>query len=133
MKKDFFLLIAMLFMLLSSCASTDQGRQISAEDAWDLMKEDAALVVDVRRADEYAAGHIPGAILLPNESIADQRPAELPDVNAAIIVYCRTGVRSKEAAQKLVAMGYANVADLGGIVDWPYDVVVGEAPESPFN
>ncbi len=83
---------------------------------------DAVLVRDVRRADEYAEGHIPGAALLPNEEIGTEMPESLPDLDAEILVYCRSGRRSREAANKLVAMGYTAVYDFGGIQSWPYEV-----------
>lgn len=76
------------------------------------------VIVDVRTADEFAQGHIPGAINIPNEIIADQEPEELPDKNQTIYVYCRSGNRSKQASAKLVAMGYTNVIECGGILDW---------------
>ena len=84
---------------------------------------DSVTVVDVRTAEEYAQGHIPGALLLPNETIGTEKPAQLPDTGAEIQVYCRSGRRSKQAAEKLVAMGYTAVYDFGGIIDWPFDVV----------
>ena len=83
---------------------------------------DPVIILDVRRADEFAEGHIPGAILLPNEDIGTERPDALPDLGAEILVYCRSGRRSQAAANKLVARGYAAVYDFGGIVDWPYAV-----------
>ena len=73
--------------------------------------------------DEYARGHIPGAILIPNEEIGTEQPEELPDKNQIILVYCRTGRRSKEASQKLADMGYRNVYEFGGIEDWTGDIV----------
>jgi len=80
-------------------------------------------VVDVRTAAEYAQGHIPGAISLPNESIGTEQPALLPDKSAEILVYCRSGHRSRLASEKLVAMGYTAIYDFGGIIDWPYETV----------
>lgn len=80
-------------------------------------KDDDHIVVDVRRADEYAAGHIPGAILIPNEEIGTEQPAELPDLDQIILIYCRSGNRSKQASQKLADMGYTNVYEFGGIID----------------
>lgn len=81
-------------------------------------RDDGHVVVDVRRQDEYDAGHIPGAILIPNESISDEQPEELPDPDQIILIYCRSGRRSKEAAQKLADMGYTNIYEFGGIIDW---------------
>ncbi len=95
--------------------------KIDAEQAKQMIDAGNVTVVDVRRADEYAAGHIAGAINIPNEDIGSDHPAELSDTSADIIVYCRTGVRSKQASDKLVAMGYANIYDMGGITDWPYE------------
>ncbi len=98
--------------------------QISQDEAKLMMKDDDGhVIVDVRRADEYAKGHIPGAILIPNEEIGIEQPKELPDKNQIILVYCRTGRRSKEAAQKLADMGYVNVYEFGGIEDWTGDIV----------
>ena len=79
--------------------------------------------MDVRRQNEYDAGHIPGAILIPNESIRDTQPEALPDQNQIILIYCRSGNRSKQAAQKLSDMGYTNVYEFGGIIDWTGEVV----------
>ena len=101
--------------------------QISQDEAKLMMKDDDGhVIVDVRRTDEYAQGHIPGAILIPNESITDTPPEELPDKNQIILVYCRTGRRSKEAAQKLADMGYVNVYEFGGIEDWTGEIVMEE-------
>jgi rhodanese-related sulfurtransferase len=98
--------------------------KISAADAKARMDSgDTIIVLDVRTKEEFDAGHIPGAILLPNETILDTKPDLLPDLNAEILIYCRSGNRSAQAANKLVAMGYNNVYDFGGIIDWPYDVV----------
>ena len=99
-------------------------RQISQEEAKNMMtKDDGHVVVDVRRADEYAAGHIPGAILIPNEEIGTERPAELPDLDQIILIYCRSGNRSKQAAQKLFDMGYKRIYEFGGINTWDGEVV----------
>ena len=98
--------------------------QISQEEAKVMMKaDDGHIIVDVRRQDEYDAGHIPGAICIPNESINDEMPEELPDLDQVILVYCRTGRRSKEAAGKLAGIGYTNIYEFGGILDWTGEVV----------
>lgn len=106
---------------------TTQGEsvyhKISAEEAKAMMDKGGVTVVDVRRENEYAAGHIPGSILVPNEGIRDTQPEELPDLDAVLLVHCRTGVRSKQASDKLLEIGYKNVYDFGGIVDWPYETV----------
>ena len=105
-------------------AATAEYRKISAADAKARMDSgDTIVVLDVRTQEEYDAGHIAGAMLLPNETIVDAQPAELPDLNAEILVYCRSGNRSAQAANKLLALGYTNVVDFGGIIDWPYEVV----------
>ena len=80
------------------------------------------MILDVRRADEFADGHIPGAINVANEDIQDVEPAELPDKNQTIYVYCRSGNRSKQAASKLAAMGYTNIIEFGGIMDWTGEI-----------
>ena len=98
--------------------------QISQDEAKLMMKDDDGhVIVDVRRADEYAEGHIPGAILIPNEEIGTKEPEELPDKYQIILVYCRSGRRSKEASQKLADMGYVNVYEFGGIIDWTGEIV----------
>lgn len=95
-------------------------KQISQDEAKDMMaRDDGHIIVDVRRQDEYDAGHIPGAILIPNESIDKERPKELPDLDQIILVYCRSGRRSKEASEKLAKMGYTNIYEFGGIITWP--------------
>lgn len=102
-------------------------QQISQEEAMKMMEKNEDLViVDVRRQDEYDAGHIPGAILIPNETIEDVHPEELPDLYQTILVYCRSGNRSKQAAQKLADMGYTNVYEFGGIMTWTGETVTGE-------
>lgn len=84
---------------------------------------DEVIILDVRTEDEYRSGHIPGAILIPNESILKTRPELLPDLDAEILVYCRSGNRSSQAAKKLISMGYTKVYDFGGINNWPYEIV----------
>ena len=111
-------------IFLASDSSADSYIQIDQEMAKAMMSmDDGHVVVDVRRQEEFDAGHIPGAICIPNESMTDTQPAELPDLNQVILVYCRTGRRSKEASQKLFDMGYKNVFEFGGIVDWTGEVV----------
>lgn len=106
---------------------TFEYTQISQDEAKQMMeKDDGHVIVDVRRADEYAEGHIPGAILIPNESIENEPPEELPDPDQIILVYCRSGRRSKEASQKLADMGYSHVYEFGGIIDWTGEVVTEE-------
>ena len=127
MKHAILILIILLAaaLLLSSCAKKTEStpyQQISQETAREMMaKDDGHVIVDVRRQDEYDAGHIPGAILIPNESIGTNRPAELPDFVQIILIYCRNGNRSKQAAQKLADMGYKSIYEFGGINTWTGD------------
>ena len=94
-------------------------KSISQDKAKEMMALDGGqIIVDVRRQDEYDAGHIPGAVLIPNESIGTEQPEELPDLDQIILVYCRSGNRSKQAAQKLADIGYRNVYEFGGINTW---------------
>jgi rhodanese-related sulfurtransferase len=86
---------------------------------------DPAILLDVRTPAEFAEKHIPGALLIPNETIGDTPPPELTDLNAEILIYCRSGSRSRQAAEKLIAMGYTAVYDFGGIASWPYETVKG--------
>ncbi len=113
------ILITALFIGLTGCALNQKMdgdgmvrsyTQISQEEAMEMMQnDDGHVIVDVRRQDEYDQGHIPGAILIPNETIDTEMPEELPDKEQIILIYCRRGNRSKEAAQKLFDMGYDNV------------------------
>jgi len=90
-----------------------------------MAEDDGHVIVDVRREDEYESGHIPGAILIPNESITDKEPEQLPDKDQIILIYCRSGRRSKEASQKLSDMGYTRIYEFGGINDWTGETVTG--------
>ena len=93
--------------------------QITMDEAKEIFETPGDyIILDVRRADEYAGGHIPGAINVANESINDTCPEELPDMNQTIYVYCRSGNRSKQASEKLVSLGYTNIIEFGGILDW---------------
>ena len=101
--------------------------KISAEDAKKRMDSgDEIIILDVRTQAEYDESHIPGAILIPNETIGNGKPEQLPDTDKEILVYCRSGNRSAQAAKKLVEAGYTQIYDFGGIMDWPYDTVSGE-------
>ena len=100
-------------------SSSLRYRQISMKEAVKMMGEsEGYIILDVRREDEYAEGHIPGAINLPNEEIGSSEITELPDKSQTILVYCRSGRRSKEAAEKLARLGYTAVYEFGGIIDW---------------
>ena len=93
--------------------------QISQDEARLLMAEsEDRIILDVRTVEEYAGGHIPGAICVPNETIGSEMPKELPDKDQLILVYCRSGNRSKQAAEKLVKLGYTNIKEFGGINTW---------------
>ena len=100
--------------------SVKQGyRQITVDEAVDLMeRESNYIILDVRRPDEFESGHIPNAINVPNENIGTEEIAELPNKAQLILVYCRSGRRSKEASEKLVSLGYTNIVEFGGILDW---------------
>ena len=114
-------------MLLSSCrapGSLSRGyRQISMDEAVKMMKDEKNyIILDVRRPDEYSEGHIPGAINVPNEEIGTTDIAELPNKSQLILVYCRSGRRSKDASEKLVKLGYTNIVEFGGINDWTGEI-----------
>lgn len=115
-------------LLLTGCGASAQDnlgyRQITMEEAAKRMEQEpAAIILDVRRPDEYQAGHIPGAINIPNETIGSEALPQLPDKDQAILVYCRSGNRSKQASEKLAALGYTQVLEFGGILDWTGQVV----------
>ena len=97
--------------------------KISAEEAYEMMASQEVVVVDVRTRKEYDGGHIENAVLVPSESIGSEMPEALPDKEATLLIYCRSGRRSKEAAQKLLSLGYQSVYDFGGVIDWPYELV----------
>jgi rhodanese-related sulfurtransferase len=130
MKKVILAMIVSLFFSGCASLSTQQSigdnsyRQVSMDEAIDIMNEQTGyIILDVRRVDEFASGHIPGAINIPNESIGTNEIPQLPDKNQMILIYCRSGRRSKEASQKLANLGYTNIVEFGGILDWPGDVV----------
>ena len=136
-----FLLFSIILPVMAACASqgggisgspTDAGtapakaeyHKMSQQDAKKIMDSgEAYTLVDVRTQSEYDTGHINGAVLIPVDEIGARAASELPDKNALIMVYCRSGVRSSQAATTLVGLGYTNVQDIGGISTWPYDNV----------
>ena len=125
------LLIPMLLIALAAStlaspqASADSYRQITMQEAVALMAaQEGYAIVDVRTAQEYESGHIPGAINIPNETIFQDSIPELPDKQQLLLVYCRSGNRSRQAAAKLAALGYSNVAEFGGIHAWPGEIVI---------
>ena len=106
---------------LSACGQENFKNANVAEFA-KLADEPNVVVLDVRTAEEYAEGHIPGAINVANEDIGAEQPSELPDLDQVIFVYCRSGRRSKEASSKLAALGYTNIYEFGGILDWDGEI-----------
>lgn len=143
MMKRLFMAIAVicLALVLAACGSAaEQGTgymQISAEDAKAVMDSGADYVLlDVRTQEEYDEGHIPGAILIPDYEITEKAESVICDKDETILVYCRSGNRSKDASAALVQLGYTDVREFGGIIDWPYDVTAAEeynACDKPGN
>lgn len=122
--------ILMALLLLSGCAAQAQKeqsyRQIDMDEAIAMMEaESDYIILDVRTPEEFSEKHIPGAINVANETIGSEEIPELPDKDQLILVYCRSGNRSKQASEKLVALGYTNIVEFGGINDWPGEVVSG--------
>ena len=134
MKKIISMLLVLAAMaLLGGCSSAEDKtaapeekagyQQISQEEAKQLMdSETGYIILDVRTDEEYAEGHIPGAVLIPDYEVAERAEAELPDKGQLILVYCRSGNRSKKASEALAELGYTNVKEFGGINTWPYDI-----------
>ena len=124
-----FLLMLLTLALPFGCVGCSDGGsatydQISGSEAKALMdSESGYIIIDARTQEEYDDGHIHGAILIPEYEIADRAEKELPDKNQLILVYCRSGRRSKIAAEELVKLGYTNVKEFGGIIDWKYEIV----------
>ena len=114
--------------MFTGCAGTSNNptntyRRITMDEAVTMMAQETGyIILDVRRPDEFVAGHIPNAINVANESIGTDEIPELPDKNQLIMVYCRSGRRSKEAAEKLVKLGYTNIVEFGGILDWKGEI-----------
>ena len=127
MKKLFPILMVMLLLVgCSAPAKSGSYRQINGSDAIAMMEEETDyIILDVRTAEEFKEKRIPGAINIPNETIGTEEIPELPDKEQLILVYCRSGNRSKQASEKLAALGYTNIIEFGGINDWPGDTVSG--------
>ena len=127
MKKLIPILLSAL--MFAGCAGTSNNqtntyRQITMDEAVTMMAQETGyIILDVRRPDEFAEGHIPNAINVPNETIGTDEIPELPHKDQLIMVYCRSGRRSKEAAEKLVKLGYTNIVEFGGILDWKGEIV----------
>ena len=117
----------MAALALIGCAApggTKSYRQISMAEAIAMMEEKSDyIILDVRTASEFDGGHIPGAINIPNESIGTDAIPQLPGKDQLILVYCLSGTRSKQASEKLVKLGYTNIVEFGGIIDWPGETV----------
>ena len=126
MKKLVFLLLAV--MMLTACGQDKENNQgavyvnITAEEAKQIMDtEEGYIILDARTQEEYDEGHIPGAIVISHEEITEKAEEMLTDKDQLILVYCRSGRRSKIAAEALVELGYTNIKEFGGIIDWPYE------------
>lgn len=125
-KRIFWLAMVVVMVFACGCGGASSApaeqsayRHVSSDEARKMMeKESGYIILDVRTQREYAEGHIPKAICIPNETIDKEQPSLLPDKEQEIFVYCRSGRRSKEAAGKLAAMGYKNIVEFGGIIDW---------------
>ena len=119
----------MVLLLLAGCTAQSEEntyRQITAEEAAAMMEEESGyIILDVRTSQEYSEKHIAGAINVPNETIGSEEIPELPDKDQLVLVYCRSGNRSKQTAEKLVKLGYTNIVELGGINDWTGETVSG--------
>ena len=128
MKRILLILIAALLLTGCGVAAEQEAsyRQINMEEAAEMMeKESGYIILDVRTPEEFAEKHIPGALNIPNEAIGTDEIPELPDKQQLILVYCRSGNRSKQASEKLVAQGYTNIVEFGGINDWTGETVSG--------
>lgn len=130
----FLILFAAMAFLFMSCLQNNKSQknrgitmpyeQITQEDAKKMMdSEKDFIILDVRTPEEFASGHIKDAVNIPNETIFDKEPTELTDKSQLILIYCRSGRRSKEAAKKLAKIGYTNIKEFGGIIDWKWDIV----------
>ena len=112
--------VVVIIKVLGKGENKNMGyKQITMDEAMEIFKQPGEyIILDVRTFEEFNGGHIPGAICIPNENIGSEPLAELSDKDQLIYVYCRSGNRSKKAAQKLVDMGYTNIVEFGGIIDW---------------
>lgn len=128
-RKQFSILLALLLVTLTGCSSNNKAdsaeyQTITASEAKEMMDQrDDLIILDVRTKEEYNSGHIPDAILLPNDEIKEKAESLLEDKDATILIYCRSGRRSALAAKDLVELGYTDIIDFGGINDWTYDIV----------
>ncbi|MBE6932224.1 MAG: rhodanese-like domain-containing protein [Ruminococcaceae bacterium] len=133
MKRVIFFVLALL-LALTGCGQPEQSanesapaentyQQITQEEAKEMMDDSDVIILDVREQDEFDGGHIPGAALLPVGTITEESAAAvIPEKDSVVLVYCRSGNRSKVASQALVEIGYTNIYEFGGISTWPYEV-----------
>ena len=135
MKKALLLLTSLLCTIFPGCRSSEETppalqttgeyHKISAGQAKDIMEStDGWILLDVRTREEYDEAHIDGAVLIPDFEIAARMESEIPDKEVVILVYCRSGRRSANAAHEILDLGYSHVYDFGGIIDWPYETTV---------
>ena len=128
MKRILFLILAML-LVLTGCvgvSAENTYQQITQEEAREMMDSRQAIILDVREQDEYDSGHIPASVLLPVGTITkDTAAAAIPELDSTVLVYCRSGNRSKTASQALADLGYTNIYEFGGINSWPGETVSG--------
>ena len=123
MRKQIYALLLALVLLLTACAQAASYEQITQEEAKQIMDTtNGYILLDTRTQEEYDQSHIPGALLIPHTEIAQRAADELPDKDQVILVYCRSGNRSKQASEALAELGYTNVKEFGGINTWPYEV-----------
>ena len=123
MSKQIYALLLALVLLLTACAQAASYEQITQEEAKQIMDTtNGYILLDTRTQEEYDQSHIPGALLIPHTEIAERAEEELPDKDQLILVYCRSGNRSKQASEILAELGYTNVKEFGGINTWPYEV-----------
>ena len=123
MRRRSFTLFLALVLLLTACAQAASYEQITQEEAKQIMDTtNGYILLDTRTREEYDQSHIPGALLIPHTEIAQRAEEALPDKDQLILVYCRSGRRSKLAAEALVELGYTNIKEFGGIIDWPYEM-----------
>ena len=127
MKK--LILIMLTMLVLTACGQDKENVQeavymnITAKEAKEIMdSQKGYIILDTRTQEEYDEGHIPGAIVIPHDEILEKAEDVLTDKNQLILVYCRSGRRSKLAAEDLIKLGYTNIKEFGGIIDWPYEV-----------
>ena len=130
MKTGMILICCAAALLLTGCAGANQTagsyRRVTQAEAAAMMESESNYVIlDVRTQEEYSQSHIPGAICIPNETIGTDEIPELPDKDQLILVYCRSGNRSKQASEKLAKLGYTNIVEFGGITTWPGPTVSG--------